>query len=301
MAVFKINEEVVKKIPSVKIGLEKNIQNIFEHNLNEILDINFLASEYSTSFGGRIDTLGIDNNGSPVIIEYKKGQNNSVINQALSYLKWLLDHKADFHELMLSNKIEIDVDWNSPRVICIAESYNKFDLDTVDILPIKIELYKYKIYEDGILVVDSEVSEKVKISISHVITKNETTEKKDRINYSIEDHLEIATEKNRRLFEELKEKIRALDESIIEDVKAKYIAYKLITNFVDVVIQKDSLKLFLNIESGVLDDPISLARDLTKPKKVGHWGNGDYEVRVNANTNLDEVFKLIEQSYNYNK
>jgi len=265
------------------------------------LDINFLASEYSTSFGGRIDTLGIDNNGSPVIIEYKKGQNNSVINQALSYLKWLLDHKADFHELMLSNKTEIDVDWNSPRVICIAESYNKFDLDTVDILPIKIELYKYKIYEDGILVVDSEVSEKVKISISHVITKNETTEKKDRINYSIEDHLEIATEKNRRLFEELKEKIRALDESIIEDVKAKYIAYKLITNFVDVVIQKDSLKLFLNIESGVLDDPISLARDLTKPKKVGHWGNGDYEVRVNANTNLDEVFKLIEQSYNYNK
>lgn len=39
------------------------------------MDIKFLASEYATSFGGRIDTLGIDNNGSPVIIEYKRGQN----------------------------------------------------------------------------------------------------------------------------------------------------------------------------------------------------------------------------------
>ena len=72
MALFQLNSGNVKKVPPKKIDLERNIQKIFEENLDEILNITFLASEYSISLGGRIDSLGIDNNGSPVIIEYKK-------------------------------------------------------------------------------------------------------------------------------------------------------------------------------------------------------------------------------------
>ena len=102
------------------------------------MNIVFLEHEYPTSFGGRIDTIGIDKNGSPCIIEYKKNQNDNVINQGLSYLRWLLDHKADFEILCRAKKVAIEIDWNSPRVICIAESYNKFDADTADILPINI-------------------------------------------------------------------------------------------------------------------------------------------------------------------
>ena len=136
MALFKINNSTVKKLVARDLDLERNLQGIFESNLEEILNIVFLAHEYSTSFGGRIDTLGIDKNGSPCIIEYKKNQNDNVINQGLSYLRWLLDHKADFDILCQDKKAGIEIDWDSPRVICIAESYNKFDLDTADILPI---------------------------------------------------------------------------------------------------------------------------------------------------------------------
>jgi len=103
MALFKINNSVVKKLVARDLDLERNLQVIFEANLEEILNIIFLAHEYSTSFGGRIDTLGIDKNGSPCIIEYKKNQNENVINQGLSYLRWLLDHKADF-EILCQNK-----------------------------------------------------------------------------------------------------------------------------------------------------------------------------------------------------
>ena len=93
MALFKIQNKIVKKPITKNLDLEKYLQSLFENNLQEILNITFLAHEYSTSFGGRIDTLGIDKNGSPVIIEYKKNQNDNVINQGLSYLRWLLDHK----------------------------------------------------------------------------------------------------------------------------------------------------------------------------------------------------------------
>jgi len=96
MALFKIKNSNVAKLSTIDLDKEKNIQTLFEQNLLTILNVDFLATEYSTSFGGRIDTLGIDKNGSPVIIEYKRNQNDNVINQGLSYLRWLLDHKADF-------------------------------------------------------------------------------------------------------------------------------------------------------------------------------------------------------------
>jgi predicted transport protein len=303
MALFFTQNGTAKKIPPVKIGLEKDIQKIFEKNLEEILDITFLASEYSTSFGGRMDTLGIDHNGSPVIIEYKRGQNDSVINQGLSYLRWLLDHKADFEALTHRANIAIPIDWASPRVICVAESYNKFDLDTADLLPMDIELLRYRIYENDILLVEPEVQRKVNISTSDIFetTDKQKSEFKEKIKHTVEDHLKIASPHTRELFAVIKEKIAALDESITEEAKAKYIAYKLTTNFVDIVVSRDALKIFLNISSGTLNDPTGLARDLTKPKAIGHWGNGDYEVKLDRDQDVDAVMALIQQSYEYNK
>jgi len=304
MALFKIKKGIAKKLVVKNLDLEKNLQSLFEDNLEELLNIKFLAREYSTSFGGRIDTLGIDRNGSPVIIEYKKTQNDNVINQGLSYLRWLLDHKSDFDILCRKNEIKIDIDWDSPRVICIAENYNKFDLDTADILPINIELLRYRIYDDDILYLEPDNYQKVKISMSGITKKAKKQKEKQKIfqkAYSIEDHISKASEKTSMLFYKLRENITSLDENIIEEPKAKYIAYKTSTNFVDVVIKVSSLKIFLNMKSGQLKDPGGLARDLTKPKPIGHWGNGDYEMKIEKESDLEKVFYLIKQSYNYNK
>lgn len=293
----------MSKLSTIDLEKEKNIQTLFEQNLLTILNVDFLVTEYSTSFGGRIDTLGIDKNGSPVIIEYKRNQNDNVINQGLSYLRWLLDHKADFEILCRNKKINIEIDWTSPRVICVAESYNKFDLDTVEILPIKIELLRYRIYEDGILLVESETQKTIKISTSKIFEKGKKEKDTTKLqkDYSIGSHLRVASSQIKELFMQLKEMLTSLDEAIIEEAKAKYIAYKLTTNFVDIVIQKNAIKAFLNVPSGKLNDPYNIVRDLTKPKPIGHWGNGDYEVLVKNKEELLKLFELIKQSYNYNK
>jgi len=300
MAIFTIKDEGVQKVPPVKIGLERNIQRLFEKNLNEILNVTFLATEYSTSFGGRIDTLGIDNNGSPVIIEFKRGQNDNVINQGLSYLRWLLDHKADFDVLANNKKLSAKIDWESPRVICVAESYNKFDLDTADLLPFNIELLKYKVYENNTLLVELETQQKVRLSTSKVFSKKERTKIKENIQHSLDSHLSIADKETKEFFENLKEQIMSLDGSIVEEPKAQYIAYKLTTNFVDIVVQKKALLIYLNVPSGQLNDPRNITRDLTKPA-VGHWGNGDYSIKVTGDSDLSAIFELIKQSYNFNK
>ena len=304
MPLFKINGLAVKKITVKDIDLEKNLQELFENNLEEILNISFLAHEYSTSFGGRIDTLGIDRNGSPCIIEYKKNQNDNVINQGLSYLRWLLDHKADFEILCQSKKIDIEIDWDSPRVICIAESYNKFDLDTADILPINIELLRYRIYDENILYVEPDNYQKARISTSGIAEKaKQKKERQEKLQktYSVDDHLKKSDEKIKALFQKLREKIISIDEDIKEEPKKLYIAYKLATNFVDIEVRRKDIKIYLNVRSGQLNDPQNLARDLTKPKPIGHWGNGDYEVKLENQSELDSVFALIKQSYDLNK
>jgi hypothetical protein len=45
--------------------IEKSVQTFFEKNLEALLGVRFLASEFTTSNGGRIDTLGVDENGCP--------------------------------------------------------------------------------------------------------------------------------------------------------------------------------------------------------------------------------------------
>lgn len=304
MALFKIYNLTVKKLIARDFDLERDLQELFEANLEEILNIVFLAREYSTSFGGRIDTLGIDKNGSPCIVEYKKSQNDNVINQGLSYLRWLLDHKADFEILCQNKKVDMEIDWDFPRVVCIAESYNKFDLDTADILPINVELLRYRIYDENILYIEPENYQKVRIFTSGIIKKTKQgKEKIERLQktYSIDDHLSGIDKQTVNLFQALREKILSLDENIIEEPKAKYIAYKMSTNFTDVHLQQSRVKIYLNVKSGQLNDPCNIARDLTKPKMIGHWGNGDYEVKLENESDLEAVFALIKQSYDLNK
>lgn len=303
MALFKINGTAVKKITAKELDLEKHLQELFEANLEELLNITFLYHEYSTSFGGRIDTLGIDKSGSPCVIEYKRNQNDNVINQGLSYLRWLLDHKADFENLCQSKKINVEIDWDSPRVICVAESYNKFDTDTADFLPIKIELYRYRIYDGDILYLEQENYQKIKVSTSGITKKLKQEKDQGALqkNYSVDEHLSKADAETKALFFKLREKIISIDVNVKEDPQKYYIAYKLSTNFTDIEVYKSHLKIFLNIKSGQLKGSNPMARDMEKPRHIGHHGNGDYEVKLENDNDLDAVFALVKQSYDLNK
>ena len=95
---FQITGNSVIGIEGQSVAVEKSLQTLIEKHLEVFLGVRFLASEYATgkAHKGRIDTLGIDENGCPIIIEYKRALNENVINQGLYYLDWLLDHKGEF-------------------------------------------------------------------------------------------------------------------------------------------------------------------------------------------------------------
>ncbi|MCR4436981.1 MAG: endonuclease NucS [Clostridiales bacterium] len=134
---FKING-AVEELPATAVSIEKELQNLIEKNMEKFFGVRFLCSEYSTTHGGRIDSLGIDENNCPVIFEYKRASNENVMNQGLFYLDWLLDHKADFELLvmkMLGKEYSDKLDWSMPRLICVAGDFTKYDEHAVKQMP----------------------------------------------------------------------------------------------------------------------------------------------------------------------
>lgn len=297
MAVFKtVDNDKLKKLNVIPLSKERDLQKVMESNLDETLGLKFLASEYTTTSGGRIDTLAVDSSGAPVIIEYKKSRNDAVINQALSYLKWLRTQKPEFFEKLIIDKLgnaiskEIGLDWNNPRVICIAESFSRFDIDTIHFVSTKIELLKYRIYDDGIFTL-----EPVNYSDTNIQIESEKKIVKatiqDDSEPTINGHLERVTDEVRAAFNELRERILSIDESITETVRVYYVGYRVSNNFAEVHFQRNALKIHLRpIE---YDDPKSLVQKISDK---ANWTMNRY-VHLSNVSDIDYVFSLIEQSY----
>jgi uncharacterized protein with ParB-like and HNH nuclease domain/predicted transport protein len=110
---------------------------------------------------------------------------------------------------------------------------------------------------------------------------------------SIEDHPHLRGV-NLRLFEDIRQRILNIDSSVSEEVLKLYIAYKSASNFVDVIPQRSGLKLSLAISLEELHDPKARARDVSA---IGHWGNGDVEVKVGSSQDLDYAMGLIRQAF----
>jgi RecB family endonuclease NucS len=110
-----INNNKVERISQTNFELEKVLQNLVEKNLKEFFNSSFVASEFSTGdeHAGRIDTLALSEDNNPVIIEYKKVESSSQVNQSLYYLSWLKDHKGDF-EMAVQKQLgpNLPVDWS---------------------------------------------------------------------------------------------------------------------------------------------------------------------------------------------
>lgn len=300
---FKLHGDNVQELHGHSVALEKSLQNLIEKHLEAFLGIKFLASEYSTGkrHGGRIDTLGLDENNSPVIIEYKRSVNENVINQGLYYLDWLLDHKAEL-ELMTLRKfdqsIADNIDWSSPRLLCIAGSFTKYDEHAVQQINRNIELYQYKHYEDGFLMLDL-VNATTAQTVYIDVDSSDRTQKSSggsKTPKTVLDYLDQANEQLTDRFENLKAFLIALGDDVQMKTLKYYIAFKRIKNFACVEIhpQSNSILLYLKVDPTTVVLEQGFTRDVSN---IGHYGTGDLEIRINNDEDLEKAEHFIKKSY----
>ena len=96
------------------------------------------------------------------------------------------------------------------------------------------------------------------------------------------------------LFEALDRRIRNLSPDVKREFKKLYVAYKLDTNFVDIVFQKQRLRISLNMKFSEVIDPNGICHDITG---LGRWGNGDVELYMEHASDVDQIMEVVEQAY----
>lgn len=286
----------VKELESKTVNLEKELQIIIENNMETFFGVTFLKSEFETTNGGRMDSIGVDENHCPVIFEYKRDMKENVINQGLFYLDWLLDHKDSFKVLVIEKlgiKAADVIDWSAPRIICVAYDFTKYDESAINQMKRNISLIRYRKFNDEYL-----MFEKVNENITKVIEENDKTSKstnsKDKL---FEVCYEEASDKLKNLYTDLKNYILGLGDDVSESRLKLYSAFKKIKNITCVEIFKDKLLLFIKLDAKSVNFEEGFSRNVAN---IGHWGTGDVEVSVKNTDDLEKAKPLIERAYNEN-
>ena len=301
---FQIKDGKAKQVREKEFKLEKDIQFFVEKNMEELLGLEFITTEFAIN-NFRIDSLAYDReNNAFMIIEYKRGRNESLIDQGYTYLNILFDRKADFilkyNEEKNKNLRIGDIDWEQSRVIFISPKFTDYQIKANDFKNNPIELVQIRRYENDIVETD-----RIKKNSNIKMETIENNDKDSLISnvdnqvkiYTEEEHLSKASDELKELYNKFRNVITEWDNIEVE-AKKFYIAFKGARNIADVVVQSRSLKIFINLRAGELDDPKELFRNISE---VGHWGNGDYETTISDDINFEYIMSLIKQSWIKNK
>jgi predicted transport protein len=320
---FSLKGDGVTELAGHMAALESNLQKQIEANMPTFLGMRFLASEYDTgkTHKGRIDSLALDENGCPVIIEYKRSKNENVINQGLFYLDWLLDHQAEFQLLVmkvLGAEAAETIEWSGTRLVCIAADYNRYDEHAVQQINRNIELMRYRYFGDDLLLlelvnVQSANNQLKASSIGHSASQKTvdqttlpgdvSTSKKGFSDKTQEERLADASPELTELFKE----VCLFAEQLGDEVQRKdlklYTAFKRIKNFVSIVImpgkRAPKLQIYLKLPGSMAENYDGKEADnfMRDVSHIGHWGTGDLEVNLRNTSELERVKELISLSY----
>lgn len=309
---FRVGAAGVQELEGRSAAVEKSIQALIEQHLEAFLGVRFLATEYATgkTHGGRIDSLGIDENNCPVIIEYKRSLNENVINQGLFYLDWLLDHKAEFQLLVMRTigaEVAENIDWRGTRLLCIAGDFTRYDQHAVQQINRSIELIRYRQYGDELLLLEL-VNATTATSAAGGLTaaaagngsvpmSSGAAPKKGKSPYkTVGEYLAQSPQPLKDLFGQLQAFLLALGDDVQLKELQYYFAYKRIKNFacVEVHPANGQLLVFVKVDPASVTLEPGFSRDV---RAIGHFGTGDLELRLSNAADLEKAKPYLLTSY----
>lgn len=285
----------VNQLKDNAVALEKELQTLIENNLETFFGVRFVKSEYAIT-DGRMDSIGLDENNSPVIFEYKRSTNENVINQGLFYLDWLLDHKAEFEALVkekLGQSVADSVDWSVPCVMCIAKDFTKYDEHAVKQMQRNIKLIKYKKYGKDLILfelINNPTAKPIEESAEETVAVKKSTS-------NMKSHAEKLSSMNedvKNVYASVCDYIESLGDDISMNQVKYYVAYKKIQNLVCIEVYKDAIALYLKLEPKEFTLEEGFSRDVSK---TGHRGTGDLEITLRKLTDFEKAKEYISKAY----
>jgi len=290
MSLYKLRKDLtLEKVNRKDFLNEKELHQLIEKNLSYLMGIRIIASEYPIP-NGRTDTLGLDEDDIPVIIEYKWKKDLSAIVQGLFYLDWVMQNKKPF-ESIVKDKIgkEVEVNWSTqPRLIIVAQDFETKELSAINLMAPSVELKKYSLYEDLFNIEDVNiVKTKTKIDDSVLIDKK--GEK-----YTMEQLIRKASPEVNEIFSELRDKILGISDAVWEKLGGDYVDYRTTSTFAFIRVQKTKLRIFIKMGDQKIIDPRNICKPI--PSTYG-YGLIKTQFELLKREDLDYSMDLIKQAY----
>jgi predicted transport protein len=291
----------LSRLHEKQFNTELEIKIITEQNLETLFGLEYVKSELTLN-NLRIDTLAYNPETKAfTIIEYKRTQKYSVIDQGYAYLSLLLNNQADFtleyNQTKNRNLAKNNIDWTQSRVIFISPQFTRYQQQATNFQDLPFELWEIHQYENNTIIYNQIETTQNAASITTITKTNIVAQQiaKEIKVYREQDHTQKTTPELQEVYQQLKERILNLGPDIETQAKKLYMVFKIQnSNIVSVVFQRSQLKLVLALPIGTLNDPYQHTRDISG---VGHWASGNYELTITTDTDLDEIMPLIKQAY----
>ncbi|MCX5250743.1 endonuclease NucS [Streptomyces sp. NBC_00201] len=298
LKVFRVRGGQATEIPGGSVGVERELQTLIEANMEALLGIRFLVTEYRTGrHRGRIDSLGLDESGTPVILEYKRARDQNVINQALSYLSWLHDHHHEFADLVREKfgaRMAEEIDWSNPRIVCIAGSFTHHDTVAIEMIGRRIDLVGYRVFDDVLtLQLIASIAGAAPPSRGRTSTPPHPSGASSA--KSVEQYLDESPQDLQDLYADLDETLLSYGD-VQKEAQLHYIAYRRIKNVATVRVQPRNRELVVNLKLN--PDTVKLQDGFSRDiRGLGCLGIRDgVEVRIGCREDLDQARGLFRQS-----
>jgi predicted transport protein len=314
MNLFTIKNNSLEEVERKPFKLEKDIQQLVENNTETLFQLEFICTELSVD-KYRLDSLCFDTeNNSFVIIEYKKGNSYSVIDQGYTYLQLLLNNKSDFLLTLSQHYNKVlrleDVDWSQSRIIFISPSFNSYQKDSVNFKNLPFELWEIKRYSNNTVVFDKHKStstesiDSISSPKSSIISQVSNEVKV----HTIDEHTSRMSDSLNKKWEELIERFNEF-EGVELIPKRHYVGLNLNgTNICYIKFRKSTIIFEIvrgsKSEDGVvsknffdLDDPKELSEEKSRELNSGRF-QYTYVIKTTDKLDVDYMMFLMKQKYN---
>lgn len=272
--------------------VEADVQRLIELNMETLLGVRFLASEYVINCvdGGRIDSLGIDATGAPVIVEYKRGTDPGLLSQGLFYMAWLTAHRDVFRNLVrdrLGAAAAAQVRWSAPRLICVAGDFTRYDIHAVREHRRRIELVRYRFFGTDLIGLEPVASATGAPQRGSEARRGRRAVDARRIGH--------VPGRMTELLDAVDQTLLGLGRDITRVENRTYRAYQRVRNFACVCPpQRSKLLVYLPLDPRSVDLVPGFTRDVSR---IGHHGTGDLEVRLRTERDVEAAAELFRLSY----
>lgn len=291
LKLFRTMKSGVSEVKPRLAEVEADVQSLVEAHMETMLGVTFLASEFVIDCvdGGRIDSLGIDENGAPAIVEYKRGTDAGVINQGLYYMAWLTAHRSTFESLVhnrLGARAAAQILWSAPRLICVAGDFTRYDAHAVREHRRRIDLVRYRYFGSDLIGLETVAS----------VAGQPGTSRRARRRTGILQATPRLPGAMTELAEATDEVLLGLGGGVTCVQRKQYAAYQRLRNFACVIPpQQTKVLVYLKTDPAAVDLTPGFTRDVTG---LGHHGTGDLEIQLRTERDLERARDLFRLSYN---